>query len=416
MDPMHEGQRPAIPGAIPGALALALALVSATLADAERLPSPASDDPIQKLALDGDGDRLVLFYCAESLSLPGQNPGVVLEWTGSSWATLHNNVTSQCSDPDVVLGEGEGEEEAEVAGLFLDDSDDLGVFCLGGACTGGGGVNQDGLRRVRVPRIGWAFGFPYATYMQLQGGLARQRIWLDPLYPGIDPFADPPQTTGAFHCESGSCYDPLDRSTIAGTDEIVFAAYELPPYGCVAVRYETETAFGTYRCITQFGGPATQPEVAVVVGVPVVFWIEPDGATSTVQGAGYIGELTPPGGDGNVLNWFTIEDWPSTGAVWDRIRVVVANEVLYTLYRRGSELSVRRWEGFTDWTPIWSETVSPYPTTPDIGVRGNAVFVAWVSGDEIAVEAIDLPEPLGAPAALAVAAALTGLRWRTMQP
>ncbi len=56
----------------------------ALAANAPRLPSPLSEDLVQKISIDGDGERLVLFYCAYDVSL-GQNPGVVIEWNGSSW-------------------------------------------------------------------------------------------------------------------------------------------------------------------------------------------------------------------------------------------------------------------------------------------------------------------------------------------
>jgi len=165
----------------------------------------------------------------------------VIEWNGSSWSTLGAHVTAQCHDPDVVVG------GAEVSGVYLDDGDDLGAFCLGGECTGGSGIGSDGLRRVHDPRAGWAFGFPYAVYTQFQGAFAEDRLFLDPLFPGIDTFADPPETLGAFHCEGGSCYDPVVNPTVAGTSAIVFAAYELTQFGCVAVRWETGSPFEALR-------------------------------------------------------------------------------------------------------------------------------------------------------------------------
>lgn len=240
--------------------------------------------------------------------------------------------------------------------------DDLGALCLGGRCSGGSGIDSDGLRRVRDPRIGGAFGFPYAVYTQLQGALARTRIFIDPLFPGIDTFADPPEVTGAFHCEGGECFDGIDDPSVAGTSTLVFTAYQLSGFACVGVRWETETRFGTYPCITRGGGLARTPEIAVLDGRPVMLWREDfDNGISLIAGTRY-----------------------------------------------HSELTVRHWDGTAAFTTIWSETVFPFPTTPDIAVRDGRVYVAWVSGDGIEVEEIAAPE---APVPLSTATALLLLGW-----
>ncbi len=382
-----------------GALLLCalLGALGAAQAGAARLPSPSTSDPVTNLALDGDGDRLALFYCADDVSL-NQNPGVVLEWTGAGWATLSSSVTAQCHDPDVVV------RGAVVAGVYLTDVLDLGTFCLGGTCGGGSGVDQDGLRDVHTPRAGWAFGFPYGTYTQFQGALAQDLLFIDALYPALDSLADPPETTGAFHCESGC--NAVATPTLAGTNDFVFAAYRVPSLDCVAVHYESASGFGHYLCITQFPAPnARDPEVAVVNGRPVMLWHESHDGITSVLGGEYTGPLGEPG---DIAFWRTIERYDSPGAAWDWLRVVSTGSELFALHRRGAELTVRRWNGVDSWTTPWQETVSPYPNEPDIGYRNGKVYVAWRSGSAIEVEEIAVPEP--APGALGVASALL-LAW-----
>lgn len=372
-------------------------------AEAARLPSPVTADPVTDLALDGDGDRLALFYCADDVSL-NQNPGVVLEWTGAGWATLSGSVTAQCHDPDVVV------RAAVVAGVYLTDALDLGAFCLGGACDGGADIDQDGLLNVHAPRVGWAFGFPYATYTQLFGALAQDVLYIDALYPLLDPFADPPETTGAFHCESGCV--AVATPTLAGTDDFVFAAYRVPSQDCVSIRYETAGSFGHYLCITEFAAPnAILPEVAVVNARPVLLWRESHDDITSILGAEYTGPLDQPG---EIDFWHKIEQYDSLGDEWDRLRVVSTGTELFALLRRGSELTVRRWNGVDAWTTPWQETVSPYPNEPDIGYRNGKVYVAWRSGSAIEVEEIAVPEP--GTGALAIAAALSLARVARRRP
>lgn len=374
-----------------------LGAIGPAQAEAARLPSPSTSHPVTALALDGDGNRLALFYCADDASL-NQNPGVVLEWTGAGWATLSSSVTAQCHDPDVVV------RGAVVAGVFLTDGLDLGAFCLGGACGGGSGIDQDGLRDVHTPRIGWAFGFPYAAYTQFQGSFAEDLLFVDALYPALDSLANPPETAGAYHCE-GSCY-AVATPTIAGTDGFAFAAYRVPFLDCVAVRFEAASGFGHYLCITEFSAAnASWPEIAVVNGRPVLLWRESHDGITSILGGEYTGPLGQPG---NIAFWRTIEHYDSIGAEWDRLRVVSTGSELFALLRRGSELTVRRWNGIDSWTTPWQETVSPYPNEPDIGYRNGKVYVAWRSGSAIEVEEIAVPEP--APGALGVASALL-LAW-----
>jgi hypothetical protein len=369
--------------------------------EAARLPSPTTADPVTDLALDGDGVRLALFYCADDVSL-NQNPGVVLEWTGSAWATLSSSVTAQCHTPDVVV------RGAVVAGSYLTDALDLGAFCLGGACSGGADIDQDGLRSVHAPRIGWAFGFPYATYTQFQGALAQDLLFIDALYPLLDPLADPPETTGAYHCE-GSCYE-LATPTLAGTDDFVFAAYRVPSLDCVAVRWESASGFGHYLCITEFPAPnAIWPEVAVVNGRPVLLWRESHDGTTSILGGEYTGPLDQPGEAGF---WRKIEQYDSLGADWDRLRVVSTGTELFALLRRGSELTLRHWNGVDAWTTPWQETVSPYPDVPDLGYRDGNVYVAWRSGSAIEVEEIAVPEPAPGPLGVTSAVLLAAIALR----
>jgi hypothetical protein len=380
-----------------------LGSTAAAQAEAARLPSPSTADPVTALALDGDGNRLALFYCADDASL-NQNPGVVLEWTGAGWATLSSSVTAQCHDPDVVVS------GAVVAGVFLSDGLDLGAFCLGAACTGGAGIDADGLRNVHAPRVGWALGFPYATYTQFYGALAQDVLYIDALYPLLDPLANPPETTGSYHCE-GDCYE-LATPTLAGTDDFVFAAYRVPSLDCVAIRYETAGSFGHYLCITEFAAPnAIFPEVAVVNARPVLLWRESHDGITSILGAEYTGPLDQPG---EIGFWHKIEQHDSPGDEWDRLRVVSTGSELFALLRRGSELTVRRWNGVDAWTTPWQETVSPYPNDPDIGFRDGKVYVAWQSDSAIEVEEIAVPEP--ATGALGIAAALSLARNARRRP
>ena len=361
-------------------------------------------DPVTDIALDGDGDRLALFYCADDVSL-NQNPGVVLEWTGAGWATLSGSVTAQCHDPDVVV------RGAVVAGVYLTDALDLGAFCLGGACDGGADIDQDGLRAVHAPRVGWAFGFPYATYTQFSGALAQDVLYIDALYPLLDPFADPPETTGAYPLR-GRAATRFATPTLAGTDDFVFAAYRVPSLDCVAIRYETAGSFGHYLCITEFPAPtALWPEVAVVNGRPVMFWRESHDGITSILGGEYTGPLGQPG---DIAFWRTIENYDSPapsgiGCAWSRRAAE-----LFALLRRGSELTVRRWNGVDAWTTPWQETVSPYPNEPDIGYRNGKVYVAWRSGSAIEVEEIAVPEP--GTGALGIAAALSLARIARRRP
>jgi len=381
-----------------GALLLCVAVgaLAPACAEAARLPSPSTSDPVTAVALDGDGSRLALFYCADDASL-NQNPGVVIEWTGAGWSTLSSIVTAQCHDPDVVV------RGAVVAGDYLTDALDLGAFCLGAGCSGGAGIDQAGLLHVHTPRIGWGFGFPYATYTQLQGG-AQDLLFLDALYPALDLFANPPETTGAYHCE-GSCY-AVSAPTVAGTDDFVFAAYRVPSLDCVAVRWESAGNFGHYLCIREFPAPnAIWPEIAVVNGRPVLLWRESHDGITSILGAEYTGPLDQPG---DIAFWREIEQHDSAGAEWDRLRVVSTGSELFVLLRRGSELSVRRWDGADSWTTPWQETVSPYPDEPDIGTRGGNVYVAWRSGASIEVE--EIPAPECDPILFAIASGVT-LAW-----
>lgn len=382
-------------------LAALLAMLASTSAGAARLPSPSTADPVTDLALDGDGARLVLFYCANDLSL-NQNPGVVIEWNGSSWTTLSSNVTAQCHAPDVVV------RGPVAAGIHLTDGLDLGAFCLGAGCSGGADIDQDGLRNVHTPRIGWAFGFPYATYTQFTGALAQDVLYLDPLYPALDPLADPPETTGAFHCESGCT--SLSTPTVAGTDAFVFAAYRVPTLDCVAIRWETETGFGNYLCIREYPSPeAIWPEVAVVNGRPVMLWRETHEDTTRIPGGEYTGPLDEPG---QIGFWRLIEDLASPGADWDRLRVLSTGTELYVLLRRGNELILRRWNGFDAWTTPWQETLPATPAEPDLGHRDGKVYVAWRTGSTIEVEEIVVPEPSALALGAAAAALLAMLAWQ----
>ena len=368
-------------------------------ARAERLPAPQTTDPVVSLAMDGDGSRLVVFYCADDASL-NTNPGVAIEWTGQNWSTISSIITAQCHSPDVVV------RGAVVSGIYLDDGLDAGTFCLGGACTGGSGLGADGLRNVHSPRIGHAFGFPYATYTQFQGAFAQDKLYLDQLYPGIATGASPPQTLGGNHCFPGppQVCPSLVNPTVAGTPTIVYAAYDVPYFDCVGVRWETQASFGQLGCFFDFQSTLERhPEVAIVNGNPVVLWREThDGGISTLVGGTWVGE-TPT----------QIESLTSDGAPWDLVRVVSSGTELYALLRRGSELVVRRWNGGLSWTPLWSETIAPFPSSPDIGFFDGRAYVAWVSGAAIAVEQLPVPEPsppAGVAVSLLVLAALGRLR------
>jgi hypothetical protein len=296
-----------------------------------------------------------------------------------------------------------------VSGLYLTDSLGLGTFCLGGGCSGGSGVDADGLRNVHSPRIGWGFGFPYATYTQLQGALAQDLLFIDALYPALDFLADPPETIGAYHCEDGCV--AVSTPTTAGTDDFVFAAYRVPTRDCVAVRWESASNFGHYLCIQEFPSPtAIWPEVAVVNGRPVLLWRESHGGITSILGGEYTGPLDQPG---NIAYWRKIEQYDSfVGADWDRLRVVSTGSELFALLRRGAELTVRRWDGVGAWTTPWQEIVSPYPNEPDIGYRNGKVYVAWRSGSSIAVEEVPVPEPARGLLAAASALALAGIARR----
>ena len=186
----------------------------------------------------------------------------------------------------------------------------------------------------------------------------------------------------------------------------MFAAYRVPSLDCVAVRYESANGFGRYLCISEFSAAnASWPEIAVVNGRPVLLWRERhDGITSILGG-----ECTAPlGQPGNIAFWRTIEHYDSIGAEWDRLRVVSTGSELFALLRRGSELTVRRWNGVDSWTTPWQETASPYPTEPDIATETGRCTLPGGLGSAIEVEEIAAPEP--AARALGVASALL-LAW-----
>ena len=164
---------------------LILFLANGRISGAVALPSPEVKD-VQAVALASDGNRLIIFYCSFAPNI-NERKGFMWEWTGSAWDPLFGSGSIspgetpgfECNNPDLAVS------GTTVAGTHNDDTGDLRTIVLHNglqqAFSGCSGCNLTHGLDEKNPRVGFAFGKPFAVYDKFNGGLIQDRLFIDDL-------------------------------------------------------------------------------------------------------------------------------------------------------------------------------------------------------------------------------------------
>ncbi len=320
------------------------------------LPSP-SNETVTQVSIACDESEMVIFYREPDYSL-NIDKGPIKKWTGINWNGFAGT-SNQCHNPDVDI------DGSVVVATWFTDAYDYGY----GSNINGPWVSFTGtlLSNQYYPRAAMAMGLPYMSFScRYSDGMPSSYLMLHVKHI-VGPGAD-------IELNGGWRFTYTDigmKTDLTGDNNAWYCVYTQQGYllvdkGSIVDGNSKYTDLGEgFRMGTD--ATASNPEIALFNGKPVVAWLENSGTEIYV--AEWSGE-----------EWLLIGSEIITGGSMADIRMTSGSRlyIVYTINDTEKNISVNSFDG-SDWYeyPSVQDKFSTSITTADIAVYRNDPVVAF---------------------------------------
>jgi len=315
---------------------------------------------VSQASIASDGTNLLVFYRYPNVSL-NLDEGIIKKWNGSSWVQLYH-VTNQCHDPDIAV------DGSLISASWHTDLHDLGF-----------GTNANGpwvstvstkLQHQWGSTVAIAKGRAYVTYAcRYSDGYPSSYMMLH--------IKSPIGTSGTQLELNGGWREPYISvgMTPSITGNSSFWYVVSTQNGWLSVQKDYTYLGSLFQSGSQ--SYASNPEIVLYSGNPVVAWEEDSGANI------YIAKW-------NGSEWiiFGVDTLP--GGYFDSLRLAASGTDLYAVYTKSTgspHISVSKWNGI-EWSSLDdpSESSSSTISTVEITVYEGQPVVAFVENNVFKVK------------------------------
>lgn len=315
---------------------------------------------VSQASIASDGTNLLVFYRYPHVSL-NLDEGIIKKWNGSSWVQLYH-VTNECHDPDIAA------DGNLIAASWHTDVHDLGF-----------GTNANG---------SWVS--TVSTKLQHQWGstvaIAKNRAYVAYAcrYSDGMPFSymmlhvkSPIGTSGTQLELDGGWREPYisvgTDPAITGNDNYWYVVST--QNGWLSVQKDYTYLGSFFQSVSE--GNASNPEIVLYSGYPVVAWAEDSGSNL------YVAKW-----NGN--DWIIFGADTIPGGYFSSLRISTSVTDLYAVYTKSTgspRISVSKWNGI-EWSNLDdpSESSSSTISTVEITVHEGNPVVAFVENNVLKVK------------------------------
>ncbi|MBW1982151.1 MAG: hypothetical protein JRJ12_13120 [Deltaproteobacteria bacterium] len=320
--------------------------------------APVTSDTVSQASIASDGTNLLVFYRYPNVSL-NLDEGVIKKWSGNSWEVVAHP-TNQCHNPDIAVAGN------LIAACWHTDIHDLGF-----------GTNANGtwvsttwsqLQHQWGATVAVAKGRAYVTYAcRYSDGTPSAYMMLH--------VKSPIGTSGTQLELDGGWREPFadvgEDPAITGDANYWYVVST--QNGWLSVQRDYDYLGDFFR----YGSDASDPEIVLYQGSPVVAWEENSGAELYIAGW-------------NGAEWHIIGADSIASGYFDSLRIAAAGTKLYAVYTRSTgspRIDVSRWNG-SEWATLAdpSESTSSTISTVDIAVYEGNPVVAFVEDNTLKVK------------------------------
>ena len=315
---------------------------------------------VSQASIASDGTNLLVFYRYPNVSL-NLDEGIIKKWNGSSWVQLYHP-TNECHDPDIAV------DGSLISASWHTDLHDLGF-----------GTNANG---PWVSTVSTRLYHQYGSTVAIAKG--RAYVTFACRYSDGQPYnymmlhvKSPIGTTGTqLELDGGwraTFTDVGMTPSITGNSSFWYVVST--QQGWLSVQRDYTYLGPFFQSASQ--GYASNPEIVLYSGDPVVAWEEDSGSNI------YIAKW-------NGSEWiiFGVDTLP--GGYFDSLRIATSATDLYAVYTKSTGLpriSVSKWNGI-EWSSLDdpSESSSSTISTVEITVHEGQPVIAFVENNVLKVK------------------------------